>query len=465
MQYLPSKIPTDQCEGLTLNEASQNEVSISENVVSLPVTAYHYISNPCQSETNRFSKNRISTTQHPLKSYTYTRTGNGSACEDGAKVLFTIGHRPTDKCKRLPDLGHHNCGKATCSRPECYEAVIRKQAREGERRLKGFKDLEEFRGVSPGKEKQLVFSPWQDKNGTVILGKGRNKQKWTKEQMIADGARQYERHLYKIMKEGFQGGYYAGVIVTHMERKKHTDGTECERDGCTRKHVWRWGPHTHFIGYGHMVDSEYFHDRTNWIYRNVKPGKPRDLYQTILYALSHSAHFHKVDSKGNRRSRPAYRNVGLISSYRMGQLVVAKYDEQQLCQCQEPLHKYAVPEGFALDSPEISEYYKQEDLGPYLLARNDKSFYQKLRYRSHCLGRHTFIYPDTLAEKAVEKIERGRRARFFKAEVDSPIWVEPPFLMEDLRYSKSKKARARRPKWSDHHSVLVERLPRKVNAQ
>jgi len=366
---------------------------------------------------------KSSTSQTDLHRFRYVRTGQGEECKEGLKVAFLIGHKPSGVCGALPTLAHHGCMKDTC--PACYKPAIDKKARKVEKHLAGRVGLLGELGIQAGKPKHIVFSPAQDRRGTVYLGKGRKKRAWTRAELEADGGRHMLRQLEKNLAESFQGGFYLGTLIPHMERKKHKDGTECEKDGCLREHTWVWGPHVHAVVYGFILESEAFHAKTGWMYKRIRDKGERDIYETVRYQLSHSAHFSRTDSKGRGRFTQAYLLVGQASRTRGGQLKIGSFLEGQTCEkCQAPLHKFAPSES----DPCKADF--EIDLGPYQIKRDEKAPYLVRRSRNG-LGTFKFIYPANLAERVRMRWAWDRDARAFKKEVARPLWRERHFAKGD----------------------------------
>lgn len=407
--------------------------------------------------------------------YEYFRTGSGQFCEHGAVVTAVVGHPPTEHCHPKPVYLHDKCGRAICSRPECYEGVITRQAREVERHCAEAVDLfSDYRSHGVGEAKQFIFSPSQDGRGTVYLGKRLSKpvtrvvdgqlvtsrrnlrqRAWTREEMIADGARTMERELLAILKEIFRDGFYLGSLVVHMERKRHEDGSECDDGSCELDHKWVWGPHVHGTVYGYItLNSDDFHAEYGWIYKLVDAGSQRDVYSTVRYQLSHSAHFRRPASMlGTYRSRPAYRMIGLASSYYKGQLKVGEYDERHLCQCSVPFHRYR-------PGDDNKEYYEQEDLGEYVVHADWKVPYLKLHFRSHCLrsqGVLDNIYPRHHYPEVHDRVSRDRARRQFMKELScqDPDGRRFGFNNPALIFHPEPRVKRRCPKWYEKISWHV----------
>lgn len=165
------------------------------------------------------------------------------------------------------------------------------------------------------------------------------------EELLKDGGKSAWSSIDNILKESAQGGVYAGVVIMHLERKRHKDGTECGRHGCTRRHVWIWGPHFHFIGYGFFQRSDDFYQSTDgWVYKRIaEKSGTRDIASTAFYVLTHSASFIKASTG---RSAKNYRYVGLFAPSKVKVRRIGTANELCRCSCQAPLHKFALPIGF-----------------------------------------------------------------------------------------------------------------------
>jgi hypothetical protein len=161
------------------------------------------------------------------------------------------------------------------------------------------------------------------------------------EDFTRDGGRSAANQLIQLLDDFMRDGAYGGVIVTHIERRKHYDGTECDHENCHKRHRWKWGPHFHYIGYGFMADSDYFHARTHWIYKRIEDnGQPRDIRSTAFYLLTHSANY--IDQATNERKGQGYRMVGWMHNCKGGKRTVGH--DKQTCPCplcQSPLSQFA----------------------------------------------------------------------------------------------------------------------------
>jgi hypothetical protein len=159
--------------------------------------------------------------------------------------------------------------------------------------------------------------------------------------MDKDAGRALRRKACQLLKRFAKDGAEGGTIIIHGERKKHLDGTECERDKCHKKHVWVWGPHIHYIGYGFLENSDYFHAQTGWIYKRVDDTKDRerDFQSTAFYLLTHSANF--VDEFGQRHGI-GYHHVGWMANCKGGKRIIENRLETAKCSCGLDLHTYGL---------------------------------------------------------------------------------------------------------------------------
>lgn len=320
MQFLPSTILTDQSEGLTLNDSQIIEDFIEENARPSLYPAYGPINPLIQS------------------SYIYVRAGSGEVSGpkcgkpkfSTACVAKDLEHR--HKTRRL--ISEHCCS-LTC--PTCSESTARRSSERIRLRLEGLHAQYLKDGLRLGVPKHIEFSPPPDDP------------LFSMESLLKNGGKTAFDQINSYLKQFVQGGVYAGVLILHLERKRHHDGSECSRDGCRHRHKWIWGPHFHFIGYGFFFKSDYFHDQTGWVYKRI-PDKfgQRDIKATAFYVLTHSAVF---ISKKSNRSAKNYRYVGLFQD-KLAKMVKTG-NALEPCRCPDPddnckaiVHKFALPLGF-----------------------------------------------------------------------------------------------------------------------
>jgi hypothetical protein len=179
-----------------------------------------------------------------------------------------------------------------------------------------------------------------------------------------DGAKSFLAEFRKIFKAHSHNA--GGVYILHCERKKHSDGSECERGDCHRKHYWVWGPHVHFVGWGYFDNSAQVHSKTGWVYKTISDGeKSRNIYETVRYQLSHAGLF---------------KNNGMVVRYiAQGTLgkktIVSRSREPVLCPvCQSALRRRAVyPDGTIDLASDIGPYTESRMICKWLLTAKQLS--------------------------------------------------------------------------------------------
>lgn len=350
----------------------------------------------------------------------YFRTGQGEQSSDYCGTVSRIKQCSNHDCKEPKRVVKHHCKKHTC--PVCSEFTVNRASarileRAEQQKLRwseaGFSDM--------GKVKHIVLSPPQDEHGNVLLGHGESRHQWSRDEIIQAKAKPLWDELLAILKgivpkeairtiesfdnghkfqDGqfeldvgrlgdvpkdhigiFKDGFFAGVVILHLERKKHLDGSECERGKCSAPHKWVWGPHFHFVGYGFIMNSEHFYNLTGWMYKQIVDYRQRSFFATVRYQLSHSAHF--VDSMGHELGQ-CYRYVGAFGNRFGGKLVVSRTKELSECpSCGAPFHDY----GFQLDADgrPTEEADLEYDRGPVMVTR------EKFVITLHWKGK---TYPD-----------------------------------------------------------------------
>lgn len=258
----------------------------------------------------------------------YVRSGRGEPtnelCGTPRMVVSCSSPDPNHRAN-VARLVFHNCKSLTC--PKCYEAGATRGARAIQHRLEGMAGAYRKAGKRLGAKKHIVLSPPQAD--------------WPRERLEADGGRALRRKACQLLKRFAKDGAEGGTVVVHGERKKHLDGSECERDGCRRRHTWVWGPHIHYLGYGFLEDSSYFYAQTGWIYKRVDETKDRErsFFATAKYLLTHSASFVGADG---RRVGQGYHHVGWMANCKGGARVVSRTWETGKCACGRELHDYGV---------------------------------------------------------------------------------------------------------------------------
>ena len=387
------------------------------------------------------------------------RLGHWADCGDG---LFAIGCSFTQcETRKVPRIAHVSCGRLVC--PVCHLAVASRSAGDIEDRVLGMGTAFECAGhemggvnLNVGELKHLALSPHQDRNGTVWLGplkdvNGRDvrsrRKKWTKDAVIRDGGRKLMRECRKVLADFAKDGFYAGVVVLHLERKKHfgpvrdhqddsgrwvrcydsdcellhtcyDDWTSCEDDDCELVHRWFWGPHVHFDGYVFLERSDIFHEWTGWQYTNIEDEWGRNIFLTARYQLTHSAHFERIDEDGKVHRRQHYSYVGRFANRFGGLFVSRKKREPEMCEkCQSPVREY----GLKPDS-EVPDY--TEDRGPHEVETMEGIYYVRLDGQ---------IYPRILRDLVRSDAEHRKALVDFKAEYKRPVWAHDGLILGDGR--------------------------------
>jgi len=86
---------------------------------------------------------------------------------------------------------------------------------------------------------------------------------------------------------------------------------------------------------------------TGWVYKNIKAGQERDIYDTAYYLLTHMAVFVGEDGKAVGQM---YRYVGLFANCNGGHERVSRSWEVEKCEkCEAELHQYPVKYGGQVD--------------------------------------------------------------------------------------------------------------------
>jgi len=156
-------------------------------------------------------------------------------------------------------------------------------------------------------------------------------QKEAKELMKTDvGIDKLFKSAVKLLKKyGLEGG----VIIFHHKRKK--------RGRRGRRSYWRTGPHFHIYGYGRLIKSSEFYEKTNWVYKNAKRG--RKLWGLIYYLLTHKC---CICDENNNVIKKSVRWFGSLALNKMRRVAVERRTVRLYCKkCAEEgeevaLHKY-----------------------------------------------------------------------------------------------------------------------------
>jgi len=245
-----------------------------------------------------------------------------------------------------PVLRYHNCHKVTC--PICYHWAVNQQTKRIEQRLRGLDECYRLDRVITGRWKHIVVSD--------------NPTKWTPAMLLSDNGKKFKKKCRATLSKNAKNGFWGGVEILHAYRKKHEDGSECDDDDCHLPHVWVWGPHCHYITKGFFVQSDYIHQITGMVIKNIKPGQSRDIGATAYYLLTHSAVFmhqeNQVDHTANIEIEGelvqsvdglGYSYVGAFSTNKGAVIVDQVITEEVPCpKCGSILQRYDTDQGVPL---------------------------------------------------------------------------------------------------------------------
>lgn len=219
----------------------------------------------------------------------------------------------------------YSCHRMAC--PKCYQSACRKKARDIERQLRGKKEVMRKMGMEPGKLKHIAISI--------------NPELVPLEEFIETQGKPFIKAVQQLMDMYAKNGFYAGIFILHLWRKRHIDGTECCDKNCPHEHHWTYGPHVHFLGYGFLDNSSSFFSETGFTYHRIEEGidyktgrrLARNAFETAYYQLSHEAVFYRRrHQKSLNRDHEgwedlevvgqAYKWVGLASPHHIASTVV-----------------------------------------------------------------------------------------------------------------------------------------------
>lgn len=212
-------------------------------------------------------------------------------------------------------------------------------------------------GYRVGKVRHVIWSPSQDEWGP---------------ERFRDGGKAFREAFKRTLKA--RTHYYGGAFILHCERKKHTDGTECEEKRCRKKHIWVWGPHIHYVGWGYFDNSGEVHQRTGWVYKVVEDQGPRNVYETVRYQLSHATIF------PDQGRQMLVRYIGMATWGRKEK--VGSHREVLTCSiCGEEMRK-------------VGDYHGHLDLsidlGPAVVRKNEYRYLVRVRGRKKRVEQHRF---------------------------------------------------------------------------
>lgn len=279
-----------------------------------------YSASVLEDDTSNACISALGTRSEPVVPPTfYIRVGQGELTKDYCGMITGAASCPTNHDHHRILFRYH-CNDPRC--PSCYDHYCTQAAHRVEDKLQGISKAFHKAGVQVGKPRHVVWSPSQEE--------------WTKERMQEDGGESFRKAFTKVFKA--HSRYYGGTFILHCERKKHTDGTECEEHNCNRKHIWVWGPHIHYIGWGYFDNSALVHSKTKWIYKTIDDGgKVRNIFKTVHYQLTHAATF--------KRGQMLVRYIGMATQGR--KQLSAKHREPVQCRiCGSDLRRNGVyPDG------------------------------------------------------------------------------------------------------------------------
>lgn len=208
----------------------------------------------------------------------------------------------------------HRCDNLACK--ACIESNSARITRRIVRRINHGEAYYKSKGLDLGRARHDVLSPPQ--------------QEWPESRLLIEGPQGLLARARAILDESCTSDGYLGAIELHCERKKHEDGSECNKKGCRLPHTWVWGPHVHFQGHGWFQRGDAIHSKTQWVFKGIADKYGRDLPATVFYQLTHSAVFTKVETG---RALKGYRYVGLISTKKAKLTKVSETWEKAKCPC------------------------------------------------------------------------------------------------------------------------------------
>ena len=271
----------------------------------------------------------------------------GDFCDTIVSVLACPDHKEGFRA-----VGSH-CFNPAC--PTCYDKywANREASRVTDRMLEAelqYKDL----GFGIGACKHIVISPPQKEAIELI-----------KTSVGYKKLRSVTTNLLKSV------GVLGGVLIFHPYRKHHVvDHSPCENKNCKRDHVWEISPHFHFVGYGYLMDSKTFFDRSGgWVYKNM--GVRKSVFGTVHYLLTHCGLGYVADER-------VFHSVtwfGIFSNHNILVRLKVKDFDNILCPiCNKNVHKFYVG-NFAMSSDRkdiLNENWQDE--GEFQVSRIIKCY-------------------------------------------------------------------------------------------
>lgn len=191
-----------------------------------------------------------------------------------------------EDCKTFEPRFYH-CNSWDC--PTCYFYTASRAARRMEERLQGVQKAYSFIGKYPGKIQHVVLSVPPEEYKEFDYKKARKKAiLYCKQIGISGGSivfhpfrvkREFRAPLLRSLKEdNTPGGIWRAI---HEDRLKL---------GSWLEYVF-FAPHFHVLGYYPkiIVQSKAFEKATGWTYKAIGVNKPRNVYYTARYLLTHHA--------------------------------------------------------------------------------------------------------------------------------------------------------------------------------
>ena len=222
---------------------------------------------------------------------------------------------------------YHRCFKPEC--PVCYKAWVN---REAERVVERLKSAEKLYNGRLGVIKHFVVSPPQEWAVKLMNDK--------------DGFKVLKAKCIKLLKKS---GLFGGCVIFHSHRK----------DGL----VWFYSPHFHIVGYGCLINSDIFYEKSGgWIYKNK--GVRKSVFGTVSYLLTHCGLGYNSD--GVR----VFHCVVWFGCLSYNKIVIeseTKVLVPELCsKCKEPLHRFVSCYYGGSDVDTYKDFDSWEDMGIYV---------------------------------------------------------------------------------------------------
>jgi len=271
-------------------------------------------------------------------------------------------------------LKYDHCDRLTC--PTCHPWAERRLARKAQERIDGMRTEYEARGQHFGHLDHVVFSPPQDMFSEEELA-------------TREGYQAAHEWANEFLNENVQN--LAGCYMFHPWRAKHQDGTTCEDDHCQKRHIWLYGPHFHYVGYGWWKRSDIVYRETGAVYTKIRPGEKRDIFKTISYEANHCGVLmeavevihdgHTVKGTTELRQRgKTLRWVGQFATCKGGYHKEGTIEEIVTCDhCQHEVHQYSVD----IDTGKPKLFL---DIGPHTRKKNYGTWHLNIKHSQAKIG-------------------------------------------------------------------------------